>query len=126
MACCHELTYRQAVQAFGEYGAAELIYLVGVYCLVSVTLNGFDVPVPEPTFEFAMTHLLYQGVNEALDGQVRPRACCWGRRSQIPCIHTSTLAGLPFPACSAMLIFRLWHAHRRPAGWPEGRRRFEP
>ena len=42
-----ELSYRQAVQAFGESGAAELIYLVGLYCLVSVTLNGFDVPVPE-------------------------------------------------------------------------------
>jgi 4-carboxymuconolactone decarboxylase len=43
-----ELSYRQAVQAFGQHGAAELIYLVGLYCLVSVTLNGFDVPVPEP------------------------------------------------------------------------------
>ena len=43
-----ELNYRQAVQAFGVNGAAELIYLVGLYCLVSVTLNGFDVPVPEP------------------------------------------------------------------------------
>ena len=42
-----ELNYRQAVEAFGESGAAELIYLVGLYCLVSVTLNGFDVPVPE-------------------------------------------------------------------------------
>ena len=42
-----ELTYRQAVAAFGQHGAAELIYLVGLYCLVSVTLNGFDVPVPE-------------------------------------------------------------------------------
>jgi hypothetical protein len=42
-----ELTYRQAVEAFGDHGAAELIYLVGLYCLVSVTLNGFDVPVPE-------------------------------------------------------------------------------
>jgi 4-carboxymuconolactone decarboxylase len=41
-----ELSYRQAVDAFGESGAAELIYLVGLYCLVSVTLNGFDVPVP--------------------------------------------------------------------------------
>ena len=30
-----------------SHGAAELIYLVGLYCLVSVTLNGFDVPVPE-------------------------------------------------------------------------------
>ena len=43
-----ELNYRQAVQKFGVHGAAELIYLVGLYCLVSVTLNGFDVPVPEP------------------------------------------------------------------------------
>jgi 4-carboxymuconolactone decarboxylase len=42
-----ELTY-QAVKAFGEHSAAELIYLVGLYRLVSVTLNGFDVPVPEP------------------------------------------------------------------------------
>ncbi|MGA8623390.1 MAG: carboxymuconolactone decarboxylase family protein, partial [Pseudolabrys sp.] len=25
----------------------ELSYLVGLYCLVSVTLNSFDVPVPE-------------------------------------------------------------------------------
>jgi len=42
-----ELIYRQAVEAFTQHGAAELIYLVGLYCLVSVTLNGFNVPVPE-------------------------------------------------------------------------------
>ncbi len=42
-----ELSWRQAVETFGEASAAELIYLVGLYCLVSVTLNGFDVPVPE-------------------------------------------------------------------------------
>lgn len=42
-----ELIYRQAVEAFGQHGAAELIYLVGLYCLVSVTLNGFNVPIPE-------------------------------------------------------------------------------
>src|SRR5271163_3578145 len=42
-----ELTYRAAVQEFGEHGAAELSYLVGVYCMVSVTLNTFDVPVPD-------------------------------------------------------------------------------
>jgi hypothetical protein len=42
-----ELSYRQAVAAFGADAAAELIYLVGLYCFVSVTLNGFDVPVPE-------------------------------------------------------------------------------
>ena len=44
-----ELTYRQAVDLFGEEGTAEFIYLVGLYCMVSVTLNGFDVPVPAPT-----------------------------------------------------------------------------
>ena len=42
-----DLNFRQAVAAFGPHGAAELIFLVGFYCLVSVTLNGFDVPVPE-------------------------------------------------------------------------------
>lgn len=42
-----ELSYRQAVGAFGAAGAAELIFLIGFYCLVSVTLNGFDVPVPD-------------------------------------------------------------------------------
>jgi 4-carboxymuconolactone decarboxylase len=42
-----ELTYRAAVEQFGEHRAAELSYLVGLYCLVSVTLNTFDVPVPE-------------------------------------------------------------------------------
>jgi len=41
------LTYKRAAGAFGEDGIAELIYLVGLYCAVSVTLNGFDVPVPE-------------------------------------------------------------------------------
>lgn len=42
-----ELLYRQAVLTFGEVGTAELINLVGFYCLISVILNGFDVPVPE-------------------------------------------------------------------------------
>jgi 4-carboxymuconolactone decarboxylase len=42
-----ELTYRAAVEQFGLHGAAELSYLVGVYCLVSITLNTFDVPVPD-------------------------------------------------------------------------------
>jgi 4-carboxymuconolactone decarboxylase len=42
-----ELNYRLAVDTFGQHGAAELIYLVGLYYLVSVTLNGFDVQVPE-------------------------------------------------------------------------------
>lgn len=43
-----ELLYRQSVLTFGEEGNAELINLVALYCLVSVILNGFDVPVPDP------------------------------------------------------------------------------
>jgi hypothetical protein len=42
-----EPVYRIAVDTFGQHGANELIYLVGLYCLVSITLNGFNVPVPE-------------------------------------------------------------------------------
>jgi 4-carboxymuconolactone decarboxylase len=42
-----DLLYRQAVQTFGKEGTAELINLVAFYCLISVILNGFDVPVPE-------------------------------------------------------------------------------
>jgi hypothetical protein len=42
-----ELTWRSAVRTFGDAGAAELSYLIGLYCMVSVTLNTFDVPVPE-------------------------------------------------------------------------------
>ena len=41
-----ELAWKQGVAEFGLDGIAELIYLVGLYCMVSVTLNGFDVPVP--------------------------------------------------------------------------------
>jgi 4-carboxymuconolactone decarboxylase len=42
-----ELTYKTAIAAFGQHGASELSYLVGLYALVSITLNTFDVPVPE-------------------------------------------------------------------------------
>jgi len=42
-----EPCYNRAVEKFGVDGAAEFIYLVGVYGLVSIILNGFDVPVPE-------------------------------------------------------------------------------
>jgi hypothetical protein len=41
------LNYDQAKLEFGEDGLAELIYLVSLYCCVSITLNGFDVPVPD-------------------------------------------------------------------------------
>jgi len=39
--------YQLAVATFGQHGANELFYLVGLYALVSVTLNAFSVPVPE-------------------------------------------------------------------------------
>ena len=41
-----ESTYQRALRAFGEEQTAELVYLVGGYCLVSVLLNAFDVSVP--------------------------------------------------------------------------------
>lgn len=37
----------QAVRLFGPHGANELVYLVGLYAMVSMTLNGFAVQVPE-------------------------------------------------------------------------------
>jgi 4-carboxymuconolactone decarboxylase len=42
-------TYQSAVAAFGESGASQLIYLVGLYSLISVTLNGFDIPLANAT-----------------------------------------------------------------------------
>ena len=42
-----EPLYQLAVATFGQHGANELFYLVGLYALVSVTLNAFNVPVPE-------------------------------------------------------------------------------
>ena len=41
-----EPLYRLAVETFGQHSTNEMIYLVGLYCLVSTTLNGFNVPVP--------------------------------------------------------------------------------
>jgi len=42
-----EPLYRLAVTTFGQHSTNEMIYLVGLYSLVSTTLNGFNVPVPE-------------------------------------------------------------------------------
>ena len=42
-----EPLYRQSVETFGQHATNELIYLIGLYSLVSVTLNGYNVPVPE-------------------------------------------------------------------------------
>lgn len=42
-----DATYDQAVAAFGDEGAAELIFLVAGYSSVSVLLNGFAMPTPD-------------------------------------------------------------------------------
>ncbi len=42
-----EPVYRLSVETFGQSGTNELIFLIGLYCMVSMTLNGFNVPVPE-------------------------------------------------------------------------------
>ena len=42
-----EPLYHLAVKTFGQHGANEMFYLVGLYSLVSVTLNAYNVPVPE-------------------------------------------------------------------------------
>ena len=41
-----EGTYQRALRAFGPDQVAELVYLIGGYCLVSVLLNAFDISVP--------------------------------------------------------------------------------
>jgi 4-carboxymuconolactone decarboxylase len=41
-----EATYQAALNAFGDQGTAELVYLIGGYCLTSVLLNAYDVSVP--------------------------------------------------------------------------------
>jgi alkylhydroperoxidase family enzyme len=42
-----EPLYGLAVKTFGQHGANELFYLVGLYMFVSVTLNAYNIPVPE-------------------------------------------------------------------------------
>lgn len=41
-----QIIYDQSVETFGLEATAEFIYLMGLYALVSVILNGFDVPTP--------------------------------------------------------------------------------
>ena len=42
-----DMTYEAAVKVFGERGVAELVGLCGYYSTVSMTLNAFDVDLPE-------------------------------------------------------------------------------
>ena len=39
--------YARAVETLGEDGTVELVGLLGYYTLVSMTLNAFDVPLPD-------------------------------------------------------------------------------
>ena len=39
--------WKNALEIFGNEGAREIVYLVGHYCFISVTLNGFAIPVPD-------------------------------------------------------------------------------
>ncbi|MEE6175650.1 carboxymuconolactone decarboxylase family protein [Mycobacterium sp. 050134] len=41
-----ETTYQAARQTFGENGLAEIVFLVGCFSMVAVTLNAFDASVP--------------------------------------------------------------------------------
>ena len=39
--------WENALAAFGKEGVREIVYLVGHYCFISMTLNGFAIPVPD-------------------------------------------------------------------------------
>jgi 4-carboxymuconolactone decarboxylase len=41
-----ETTYQAVLTTFGEHGLAEIVFLVGCFSMVGVTLNAFDVSVP--------------------------------------------------------------------------------
>ncbi|MBT4355867.1 MAG: carboxymuconolactone decarboxylase family protein [Rhodospirillaceae bacterium] len=42
-----DVTYAAAVREFGEVGAVDLVGILGYYTLISMTLNTFNVPLPE-------------------------------------------------------------------------------
>ena len=42
-----DATYARAISSWSEEGLIELVSVVGYYCLVSLTLNAFDVPLPD-------------------------------------------------------------------------------
>jgi len=41
-----ETTYRAVLDRFGEEGLAEIVFLVGCFSMVGITLNAFDASVP--------------------------------------------------------------------------------
>ncbi|MSQ30569.1 MAG: carboxymuconolactone decarboxylase family protein [Dehalococcoidia bacterium] len=44
-----DTTYQRAVELLGERGVVDLVGIIGYYCLICVTLNVFEVPLPEGT-----------------------------------------------------------------------------
>ena len=46
-----EGTYRKAVAELGERGTVDLVGVLGYYGLISMTINAFEVPVPEGSQE---------------------------------------------------------------------------
>ena len=43
----NQVTYDRAQVMLGDRGVVDLVGIVGYYCLVSVTLNVFDMPLPD-------------------------------------------------------------------------------
>ena len=41
-----DATYKRARAAFGMQTLVELIAIMGYYCMVSITLNAFEAPLP--------------------------------------------------------------------------------
>jgi 4-carboxymuconolactone decarboxylase len=41
-----DATYQRALNAFGLQTLVELVAIVGYYCMVSITLNAFEAPLP--------------------------------------------------------------------------------
>jgi 4-carboxymuconolactone decarboxylase len=39
--------WESALAAFGKEGTREIVYLVGHYCFISMTLSGFAIPLPD-------------------------------------------------------------------------------
>ena len=42
-----ETTYAEAIEAFGEVGTVDLVGILGYYTLISMTLNAFQVQLPD-------------------------------------------------------------------------------
>ncbi|GIT47360.1 MAG: hypothetical protein Ct9H300mP13_1560 [Gammaproteobacteria bacterium] len=42
-----QVTYDRAQEILGHHGVVDLVGIVGYYCLVSATLNVFDMPLPD-------------------------------------------------------------------------------